>query len=90
MLGASALLYLLTLDGDIARAEAVLLFGLVIVYTVFLIAQSRRVQRATREEYAHEFGRPAAAGTGTGRAARPDPGGLALLVLAPACWSTPP
>ena len=56
MLGASALLYLLTLDGDIARAEAVLLFGLVIVYTVFLIRQSRRVQRATREEYAHEFG----------------------------------
>jgi cation:H+ antiporter len=56
MLGASLLLYLLVLDGSLGRAEAALLFALVVVYTVFLIRQSRREEAATREEYAHEFG----------------------------------
>jgi cation:H+ antiporter len=56
MLGASLLLYLLALDGSLGRAEAALLFALVVVYTVFLVRQSRREASTTREEYAHEFG----------------------------------
>ncbi len=56
MLGASLLLFLLALDGAIGRLDAALLFGLLIAYTVFLIRQSRREQKATREEYAQEFG----------------------------------
>lgn len=42
MIGASALLLVMALDGHIALTEAFLLFALVIVYTVFLIVQSRR------------------------------------------------
>ncbi len=56
MLGASVLLFLLALDGSISRVDSAVLFGLLIVYTVFLIRQSRREQQATRDEYAMEFG----------------------------------
>mgnify|MGYP005847125515 CR=1 FL=1 len=61
MLGASLLLLLLALDGGISRADGALLFGLLMAYTVFLIRQSRRETRATKDEYAQEFAAPSAA-----------------------------
>ena len=57
MLGACVLLFLLALDGGISRLDGALLFSLLIVYTVFLIRQSRREQQATQDEYAQEFSR---------------------------------
>jgi cation:H+ antiporter len=56
MLGASLLLFLIALDGGVSRADGALLFGLLIAYTVFLIRQSRREQRATQDEYAQKLG----------------------------------
>lgn len=44
MIGASLLLYALAADGSIGRADGVLLLGLLLAYTVFLIRQSRRQQ----------------------------------------------
>jgi cation:H+ antiporter len=46
MIGASLLLLVLGLDGRIGFFDAALLFGLLIVYTVFLIVQSRREGQA--------------------------------------------
>jgi cation:H+ antiporter len=54
MLGASMLVFGMSLDGRIVRVEAVLLFGLLIVYTAFLIWQSRRETQAIQQEYAGE------------------------------------
>lgn len=42
MIGVSVLLLVLALDGRIGRADGVLLLGLLLAYTVFLIRQSRR------------------------------------------------
>lgn len=55
MIGASALLLVMALDGDIGRLEAAILFGLVIAYTVFLIQQSRKASKATADEFANEI-----------------------------------
>lgn len=46
MIAATVLLLVLALDGNISRIDAGVLFVLVIVYTVFLILQSRRSSRA--------------------------------------------
>lgn len=40
MLGASFLLFALALDGGISRLDGALLFGLMVIYTIFLIRQS--------------------------------------------------
>jgi cation:H+ antiporter len=61
MLGASLLLLAFGLDGSISMLEGGLLFGLMIVYTVFLIVQSRRETAAAQEDYVRE-NVPAAAG----------------------------
>jgi len=61
MIGASVLLLALGLDGRIGVLEGALLFTLLLVYTAFLIVQSRRESRAATDEYAAE-NRPAAAG----------------------------
>jgi cation:H+ antiporter len=54
MIGASLLLGAFALDGSIARWEAGVLFALLLVYTVFLIIQSRRESQAIQTEYAGE------------------------------------
>jgi len=56
MVGVSILLPLLGMDGKIDRFDGLLLFALIVAYTVFLIRQSRRESRLVREEYAREFG----------------------------------
>ncbi len=55
MIGASLLVLVLALDGSIGRAEAALLFVLVIAYTVFLLVQSRRASQATSDEFSTEI-----------------------------------
>ncbi len=55
MIGVSLLLWLFCADGSLARWEAAILATGVVVYTVFLIRQSRREQRAVEEEYEQEF-----------------------------------
>jgi len=52
MIGASLLLVVLAIDGRIGRPESALLLVLLVVYTVFLIVQSRRQTQQTRDEYA--------------------------------------
>ena len=46
---------MLALDGSISRLEGGLLFFLVIVYTVFLITQSRRASKAVEAEFSEEM-----------------------------------
>lgn len=53
MIGVSALAYLFSLDGKINQSDGVILFIGGVVYTIFLIYQSRREQdQAIQEEYA--------------------------------------
>ena len=59
MLGASFLLFALALDGGISRLDGALLFGLMVIYTVFLIRQSHKETQRTQDEYAAEFAPPA-------------------------------
>lgn len=61
MIGASLLLTVLGLDGQVSGRDAGLLFALVIAYTVFLVRQSRAESQAARDEYAAEI-QPAQAG----------------------------
>mgnify|MGYP000338951891 CR=1 FL=1 len=61
MIGASLLLLALARDGGVSSMDGILLFGLVIAYTVFLIRQSRRETQATQDAYAHEMAKPLAA-----------------------------
>jgi cation:H+ antiporter len=61
MLGASLLLLALGLDGKLSLLDGALLFALLIVYTVFLVVQSRRETQAAKDEYAAEV-KPAEAG----------------------------
>ena len=55
MIGASLLTIVFALDGRIGRLDAVVLFFLVIVYTVFLVTQSRRASKAVQDEFAGEL-----------------------------------
>ena len=50
MIGASALLVVMGLDGNIGMIEAATLFALVIAYTAFLIIQSRRAEEPAQDE----------------------------------------
>ena len=55
MIGASALVFLFALDGNVGRLEGVVLFAGVVTYTAFLIIQSRRASsKAVRQEYEQE------------------------------------
>lgn len=58
MIGASVLVVILSLDGNISRIEGIVLFAGIITYTVFAIRQSRKESRAVQEEYAQEFSAP--------------------------------
>ena len=55
MIGASLLLFVLILDGKLSWLDGSLLFALMLVYTVFLIIQSRAETKAAKDEYAAEF-----------------------------------
>lgn len=57
MLGASLLLLVLTFDGNLSFVDGLLLFGLLVSYTVFLVIQSRRETQAAKEEFADEIHR---------------------------------
>jgi len=56
MIGASVLVYLFALNGIIGRPEGLILFAGIIAYTVFLIRQSRRENKAVRAEYEKKYG----------------------------------
>lgn len=56
MIGVSIFGWILSLDGQISRTDGIILFFIVIVYTVFSIRQSRKESKAIREEYEKEFG----------------------------------
>ncbi len=58
MIGVSLLLWWLASDGRVGHWEATSLLGLLALYTVFLILQSRREQAAVRAEYAEAVARP--------------------------------
>jgi cation:H+ antiporter len=60
MIGASLLLIALGFDGRLTRLDAALLFGLLVVYTVFLIVQSRRQTQEAVAELTAELPRSAA------------------------------
>jgi cation:H+ antiporter len=55
MIAVSLLAWALAADGGIGRWDGVLLFSLVLAYTVLLIRQSRRETQAVREEYDEAF-----------------------------------
>mgnify|MGYP001305519067 CR=1 FL=1 len=55
MIGASALLVVMALDGNIGLLESIALFALVIAYTVFLVVQSRRASKNVQEEFETEI-----------------------------------
>ncbi|MGB4912710.1 MAG: calcium/sodium antiporter [Candidatus Dechloromonas phosphoritropha] len=55
MIGASLLFAIFALDGRISSGEAALFLALVVVYTGFLVIQSRRASKATLEEFANEM-----------------------------------
>jgi cation:H+ antiporter len=61
MIGASLLLLALTMDGKLSFFDGLFLFVLLIVYTVFLVRQSRQETKAAQDEYAAEI-KPAAPG----------------------------
>ena len=61
MIGASLLLLALGLDGTLSLWDGVLLFSLLVVYTAFLVIQSRAETKSAKDEYAAEF-QPAPAG----------------------------
>lgn len=51
MIGVSALLVVMALDGNIGLIESIVLFVLVIAYTTFLVVQSRRASKAVQDEF---------------------------------------
>jgi cation:H+ antiporter len=56
MIGVSILALVFGLDGRIGRVDGIILFTLGLVYTIFLIVQSRReTNAAVQEEYASEY-----------------------------------
>src|SRR5690606_34558530 len=55
LIGASALLVVMALDGNIGLLESIMLFALVIAYTVFLVVQSRRASKAVQDEFETEI-----------------------------------
>lgn len=55
MIGAGVLLVVQAMDGRLSSLEGGLLFLLVIVYTSYLIIQSRRATQATLDEFAEEM-----------------------------------
>jgi cation:H+ antiporter len=82
MIAVSLLLWALAADGGIGTWDGVLLFSLVVAYTVLVIRQSRRETKAVREEYDEAFATaPGGWDAHWGVQVLLILGGLALLVL---------
>ena len=62
MIGVSILVFLLGMDGVIARWEGLLLLVGGIAYTAFVVRQSRQESQVIRDEYAQEFGQKTTGG----------------------------
>jgi cation:H+ antiporter len=62
MIGSSIILLGLMFDGRISPLDGVVLFGLMVAYTVFLVVQSRAQTKAAKDEYAAEYKQPEAGG----------------------------
>ena len=56
MIGLSVLVLVMGLDGGIGRIDGLILFAGAIAYTVFVIRQSRKENKAVQQEYEQEFG----------------------------------
>ncbi len=56
MIGASVLLYLLSLDGHLGRLDGLVLFACMVAYLGFSVVQSRRENRAVEAEYSQAYG----------------------------------
>ena len=56
MIGASVILFLMSLDGKITRIDGAILFSGIISYTVWAIRKSRRELKDIDDEYESEFG----------------------------------
>lgn len=54
LIGACLLLFVISADDRIGFGEALLLLGCLVIYTVFLIIQSRKESKAIQDEYAAE------------------------------------
>ncbi|MDD2741949.1 MAG: calcium/sodium antiporter [Rhodocyclaceae bacterium] len=81
MIAATLLFVAMALDGHLSFGEAALLFSLLIAYTAFLIIQSRRESRETRDEFAGEIPAPATWDKHWSVQILAVLGGLALLIL---------
>lgn len=55
MIGASALMLLMGLDGSIGRLDGLVLFAGLIAYTFWTVRRSRRESAEVKEEFEHEF-----------------------------------
>jgi cation:H+ antiporter len=55
MIAVSLLFWALAADGGIGRWDGILLFGLIVAYTVLVIRQSRRETQAVEQEYDEAF-----------------------------------
>ncbi|MDP8904205.1 MAG: calcium/sodium antiporter [Chloroflexota bacterium] len=82
VIGASLLFWALAIDGVIALAEGLLLFGLLLLYLAFVIRSSRRERAEVIAEYEQEFGyHPPSRGRLRLRNAALVAGGVLLLVV---------
>ncbi|MCX8084892.1 MAG: calcium/sodium antiporter [Calditerrivibrio sp.] len=55
LVGTSALFACMALDGKLSKFDGGLLFLLIIVYTIFLVRQSRKESKLTQDEYAKQM-----------------------------------
>lgn len=82
MIGVSALVFIMAMDGVINRIDGLILFSGIVIYTVFAIRQSRKESAEVQQEYSSEFdtGKPQSVGDWIKNILLLI-GGLALLVL---------
>jgi cation:H+ antiporter len=81
MIALSVLLLILSLDGNIGRADGLIMVAGLVGYMGYLLYESRRESAEVRAEYAREFGAEPAAAGGWLRNIGMVVVGLALLVL---------
>jgi len=82
MVGVSVLVLVLAYDGNVGRADGILLFSGLILYNLLLVYLSRKESRRVQDEYAREFGSKAGAASASWlKNSVMVIGGLALLVL---------
>lgn len=62
MIGASLAVFALARDGELGRFDGALLVAAVVIYTLFLILQSRKDPGSAGDEFGVEFGRPEPSG----------------------------